>query len=205
MWSKVKYCPWQWVHGSLWAWYCSEVCWWNFSLTVSMVFYLWCWLPWEVHINPEGLISINQLSRVLLATIKSLRWCPCPRCHVLKDQMSDLSTVNDMKHQENIHEDNVEQQDKVEKACHGIFTKGYSIVSTAFQNIMGLTSLVPTWASHFFRLMWLYWLFSECLFQATLKIWVQLSFYARSRSTTVIYRSSIHTNKDRPRTNVWKQ
>lgn len=70
--------------------------------------------------------------------------------------MSDLGTVNDMKRRENIREDNVERQDKVEKARHGIFTKGYSIVSTVFQNIMGLTSLVPTRASHFFRLTWLY-------------------------------------------------
>ena len=80
--------------------------------------------------------------------IKSLRRCPCPWCHVLKNQISDLGTVNDMKCWENIREDNSRQQNKVEKARQGIFTKGYSIVSTAFQNLMGLTSLVPTPASH---------------------------------------------------------
>ena len=80
--------------------------------------------------------------------IKSLGRCPCPQCHVLKNQISDLGTVNDMKCWENICEDNAKQQNKVEKARQGIFTKGYSIVSTAFQNLMGLTSLVPTWASH---------------------------------------------------------
>ena len=58
-----------------------------------------------------------------------------------------------MKRRENIREDNAEQQNKVEKARQGIFTKGYSIMSTAFQNLMGLTSLVPTRASHFFIFM----------------------------------------------------
>jgi len=67
--------------------------------------------------------------------------------------MADLSTVNDMKRRENIREDNVEWQNKVEKAHQGIFSKGYSIVSTVFQNLMGLTSLVPTQASHFFIFM----------------------------------------------------
>ena len=54
-----------------------------------------------------------------------------------------------MKRREKIREDNAERQDKVEKARQGIFKKGYSIVSTAFQNLMGLTLLVPTRASHF--------------------------------------------------------
>lgn len=58
-----------------------------------------------------------------------------------------------MKRRENIREDNAERQNKVEKARQGIFTKGYSIMSTAFQNLMGLTSLVPTRASHFFIFM----------------------------------------------------
>jgi len=67
--------------------------------------------------------------------------------------MAGLGTVNDMKHRENIWEDNAEQQNKVEKAHQGIFSKGYSIMSTVFQNLMGLTLLVPTQASHFFIFM----------------------------------------------------
>ncbi|KIJ97621.1 hypothetical protein K443DRAFT_133777 [Laccaria amethystina LaAM-08-1] len=79
--------------------------------------------------------------KVLLATIKSLGRCPCPRCHIKNDQIGDLGMVNDMKRRTNVCEDNSERQEKVEKACQGIFKKGYSVVSNTFRNLMDLTSL----------------------------------------------------------------
>ena len=66
-----------------------------------------------------------------------------------------------MKRREKIREDNAERQDKVEKARQSIFKKGYSIVSTAFQNLMGLTSLVPTRASHFVVILSCFYFFND--------------------------------------------
>jgi hypothetical protein len=87
--------------------------------------------------------SIDSFHRVLLATIKSLGRCPCPRCHIKNDQIGDLGMVNDMKRRTNVCEDNSERREKVEKACQGIFKKGYSVVSNTFRNLMDLTLLVP--------------------------------------------------------------
>ena len=68
---------------------------------------------------------IDHFHRVLLALIKSLGCCPCPRCHIQQDQIRDLGTVNDMKHHTNVCKDNAKRQEKVQKACQGIFKKGY--------------------------------------------------------------------------------
>jgi hypothetical protein len=87
--------------------------------------------------------SVDSFHRVLLATIKSLGPCPCPRCHIRKDQIGDLGTINDMKRRTNVREDNSQRQEKVEKAHQGIFKKGYSVMSNVFWNLMDLTSLVP--------------------------------------------------------------
>ena len=80
--------------------------------------------------------SVDSFHRVLLATIKPLGHCPCPRCHIQKDQIRDLGTINDMKRRTNVHEDNAERQEKVEKACQGIFKKGYSVVSNALRRLV---------------------------------------------------------------------
>ena len=93
---------------------------------------------------------------------KSLKHCPCPRCHIQKDQIRDLGTVNDMKCRKNVCEDDTETQEKVEKACQGIFKRGYSVVSNAFWNILDLTLLVPIWAHYYYQRIHITYCFLEC-------------------------------------------
>ena len=95
--------------------------------------------PW-----PWTELPLSCLIRVLIATIKSLGQCPCPRCFVRKDQIGGLGTVNDTKHRENIRTDNQEHQEKVETARKGIFQKGRAVASKVFETLLGITSIVPT-------------------------------------------------------------
>ena len=100
--------------------------------------------PW-----PWTELSLSFLIRVLIATIKSLGRCPCPRCFVRKDQIGDMGTVNDTKRRENIRTDNQERQEKVETARKGIFQKGCAVASKVFDTLLGMTSIVPTRMSCF--------------------------------------------------------
>ena len=87
----------------------------------------------------------NGNCRILLACVKFLGTCLCPRCLVTKDKICKLGTkldlwvrdkkacVNDRAHQlsiENVHK--------------AIFDFGCSIASKAVEGVIGAKSLVPT-------------------------------------------------------------
>ena len=98
--------------------------------------------PW-----PWTELPLSCLIRVLIMTIKSLGWCPCPHCFVCKDQVGGLGIVNDTKHHENICTDNQECQEKVETSHKGISQKGHAVASKVFDTLLGITSIVPTHVS----------------------------------------------------------
>lgn len=82
--------------------------------------------------------------RVLLASIKYLAQCPCPRCLVKKDQIGDLGTKFDSQWHDQIWEDNSNRKGNIEMTRSWIFEKGRGILSAAVERVLSPMSLVPT-------------------------------------------------------------
>ncbi|KIJ07066.1 hypothetical protein PAXINDRAFT_90974, partial [Paxillus involutus ATCC 200175] len=83
--------------------------------------------------------------KVLLACLKFLGRCPCPRCLVEKDRIDRLGSKSD-RHQRNhgIRVDNQQRRNWIEIARQKIFNFGRSVISKAVENLLGARSLVPT-------------------------------------------------------------
>ncbi|KAK7042827.1 GLOBIN domain-containing protein [Favolaschia claudopus] len=82
--------------------------------------------------------------KVLLATIKYFGGCPCPRCFVEKEQISQMGTAADMRRRQKIREDNAWYRRTIDTARRWIFEKGYLVAGAAINRILKPTSLVPT-------------------------------------------------------------
>ncbi|KAK7013429.1 GLOBIN domain-containing protein [Favolaschia claudopus] len=82
--------------------------------------------------------------KVLLATIKYFGGCPCPRCFVDKDQISQMGTKVDMRRRQNIREDTPWYRKTIETARRWIFERGYLVAGAAINRMLKPTSLVPT-------------------------------------------------------------
>ncbi|KAK6974093.1 GLOBIN domain-containing protein [Favolaschia claudopus] len=82
--------------------------------------------------------------KVLLATIKYFGGCPCPRCFVEKDQISQMGTKADMRRRQNIREDTPWYRKTIETARRWIFERGYLVAGAAINRMLKPTSLVPT-------------------------------------------------------------
>jgi hypothetical protein len=120
--------------------------------------------------------------RVLLASIKSLSLCPCPRCFVKKDQIGEMGTKLDARQCEDECVDNDARRKKIETTRGWIFEKGYSLASKAMQYLLAPTSLVPTWVRISAYSIPLYTnCHAECLFGTSLPIWFQFLFNVRCR------------------------
>jgi|ERR1700710_549961 len=83
--------------------------------------------------------------RALLATIRNLGGCPCPRCLIPKSRIQNLGLSRDMKqHQTLARIDDDARQSKVTISRSLIYDRGYSIRSNAVENLLKEHSLVPT-------------------------------------------------------------
>jgi hypothetical protein len=83
--------------------------------------------------------------RALLASIRNLGRCPCPRCLVSKSDINKLGQFLDMSHcLSNARRDDMEYRRKVNSAREIIYSKGYTVDSTAVEAILAESSLVPT-------------------------------------------------------------
>ncbi|THH19110.1 hypothetical protein EW146_g1980 [Bondarzewia mesenterica] len=96
--------------------------------------------------------SADYPEKIILASIKSLGKCPCPRCFVKKDQIGALGMKLDQKRRENGRVDDSARQGKIKMARQWIFEKGYAVASKAVERLLGPMSLVPTrnaFSTHF--------------------------------------------------------
>ncbi|KIJ58068.1 hypothetical protein HYDPIDRAFT_103322 [Hydnomerulius pinastri MD-312] len=95
-------------------------------------------------------VYVNFLAKgppivILLACIKFLGECPCPRCHVKKADIPNMGTKSDMNTREQKPRvDTKDRQIKVSKARKYIFKHGVGINSKRVKNILQGESLVPT-------------------------------------------------------------
>lgn len=83
--------------------------------------------------------------RVLLANIRNLGKCPCPRCTVPKTWIKDLGTANDSTRRQSLRRvyDHPLKY-SIRKARDVIYRLGSGIKSKAVENMLSPLSYVPT-------------------------------------------------------------
>ncbi|KAH9922415.1 uncharacterized protein B0H18DRAFT_935413 [Fomitopsis serialis] len=82
--------------------------------------------------------------KVLLACIRYLAQCPCPRCLVQKSELANMGSQEDMQHRTELRTDSSFIQRLVARARLGIFKKGWSLGSKKISNILSSVSLTAT-------------------------------------------------------------
>ena len=83
-------------------------------------------------------------NRVLLACVRSLGACPCPRCFIKKEDIPGLGTqVDGQRRAEHQKGDHVYRH-KIETAQEIIYKKGYVVNSKAVDGVIGSESFTPT-------------------------------------------------------------
>jgi len=86
--------------------------------------------------------NLNQ--RVLLAGIRNLGSCPCPRCRVPLKLVHDIGTRRDMSERISLARvDDNDYRTKISSARELIFRDGYQVDSAAVNNLLKGESLVP--------------------------------------------------------------
>ncbi|KAG8932511.1 hypothetical protein FRC01_013537 [Tulasnella sp. 417] len=88
--------------------------------------------------------SADYPEKVLLATIRDLGKCPCPRCLIKKDKIAALGAQSDCEvRTQSQREDTRSRREKVQKA-QDLIAAGQGVTSTAVENLLADESLVPT-------------------------------------------------------------
>lgn len=84
--------------------------------------------------------------RVLLATIRSLGLCLCPRCKVPKHQVDQVGTIQDNDHQTKLARNSNQMQYKIRTdiAHQAIYKHGKGVKSKAVEDMLQSESLTPT-------------------------------------------------------------
>ncbi|KAK7021661.1 GLOBIN domain-containing protein, partial [Favolaschia claudopus] len=82
--------------------------------------------------------------KVLLATIKNLGGCPCPRCFITKDQIADMGSKADMRRRKNLRTDDSLWRGIIERVRGWIFGRGYRVNAAAVDRLLSGQSWVPT-------------------------------------------------------------
>jgi len=84
-------------------------------------------------------------TRILLANIKFLGQCPCPRCLVKKVDVPKMGTKSDMTRREaTARVDDDARRWNIKRARKLIFEKGVRIEGKHIRDLLGPQSLVPT-------------------------------------------------------------
>jgi hypothetical protein len=87
----------------------------------------------------------QSIVRVLLATIRNLGGCPCPRCLIPKSRVQNLGLSLDMKQRQTLARiDDNSRKNKVATSRSIIYDSGYGVRSNYVENILKDQSLVPT-------------------------------------------------------------
>ncbi|PCH35863.1 hypothetical protein WOLCODRAFT_51266, partial [Wolfiporia cocos MD-104 SS10] len=88
--------------------------------------------------------SADYSEKILLACIRYLAQCPCPRCLIRKSDISEMGTPTDSRRHENVRVDSPAIQDTIRRARGLVFKKGTSLNSKHLANILDTKSLVTT-------------------------------------------------------------
>src|ERR1700679_993870 len=90
--------------------------------------------------------SMTQKSdRILIASIRNLGRCPCPRCLIPLDRVAKMGMRRDMTQRRTLARiDDVKWRNRVERAREKIYEMGYVVDSTVVEDLLQEDSLVPT-------------------------------------------------------------
>jgi hypothetical protein len=83
---------------------------------------------------------------VLLAGIRALAVCPCPRCFIKKLSIYLMGTLGDMFRRNDLRVDTTGLRDLIGKARHQIFVLGKAIASASVDTLLKAYSWVPVQA-----------------------------------------------------------
>ena len=83
--------------------------------------------------------------RILMASIRNLGTCPCPRCHIPLNQVHNMGKPSDMLRRNSLArvDDNTRRGD-INSARRLIYQQNYQVNSAAVERILRPNSLVPT-------------------------------------------------------------
>ena len=91
--------------------------------------------------------------RILLATIRNLGACPCPRCTIPKANVPELGTkYDDSRRSKFARIDDHSLQSTIKSARKAIYEGGRGVKSTAVEKMLQKESLVPTQVRKFTHL-----------------------------------------------------
>ena len=90
------------------------------------------------------MIITDDKLRVLLATIRNMGGCPCPRCLIKKLQIAETGTKRDMQWRQKFRNVDNWWLAQVEKAHTAIFDRGLGVNSTFVEALLKDNSWVPT-------------------------------------------------------------
>lgn len=90
--------------------------------------------------------NVFSWCRVLLATIRNLGKCPCPRCLILKEQIHEMGTVRDMQRRgaKTDRVSDIHLRRTVDGARKAIYHYGKGVKSTSVEDRLADKSYVPT-------------------------------------------------------------
>jgi hypothetical protein len=83
--------------------------------------------------------------RILIACIRNLGHCPCPRCLIPLDRVNNMGMRQDMTQRETLARvDDTDRRNRVATAREHIYEKNYLVHGAAVERLLQKDSLVPT-------------------------------------------------------------
>jgi hypothetical protein len=82
--------------------------------------------------------------RVLIATVRNLGGCPCPRCLIPKERIQNMGRPQDRKQRETLARNNEKRRNMVSTARSLIYDRNYAVGSAPVEHILKPQSWVPT-------------------------------------------------------------
>jgi Plavaka transposase len=86
----------------------------------------------------------SDFNRVLIATVRNLGGCPCPRCLIPKDRIQNMGKPQDRTQRETLARSNDTRRTMVSTARSLIYEKNYAVGSAPVEQILKSQSWVPT-------------------------------------------------------------
>ena len=98
----------------------------------------------KVPVDTILIVLMTGNIRILIATIRNLGKCPCPRCLIPLNRVHNLGMPRDMMQRDTMAcVDNLQCRNAVDAARRIIYDKNFQVNSTGVENILRDMSLVP--------------------------------------------------------------
>ena len=109
--------------------------------------------------HPHAYLKLTLKHRVLIATIRDMGICPCPRCTIKKESFYALGTTGDTADRNSkARRDNDNFRSIIQEARDNIYQKGYALQSEpGVERLLKESSFVPTIVSNLIWGPWYYW------------------------------------------------